>query len=180
MKDTNAFTLIELLIVVGIIAILAAIAVPNFLEAQVRAKVSRAKNDMRAMATALEAYHVDNNAYPDASADFRPLRHVTTPVAFITSLPEDPFPPRNMPPMWARARSYRYGSMPIASAATRWALASDGPDLRNDTQDLTFYPGYSPGLFYGGDPEFPWVLYDPTNGTLSQGDLFRGSDYVPN
>ena len=180
MRCTNAFTLIELLIVVAIIAILAAIAVPNFLEAQVRAKVSRAKNDMRVMGTALEAYHAENNAYPDASADFRPLRHLTTPVAFITSLSQDPFPPRNMPPMWALARSFRYGSMPIASAATRWALASDGPDLQNDTWDLIFYPGYSADLFYGGDPEFPWVLYDPTNGTLSQGDLFLGSDHVPN
>jgi prepilin-type N-terminal cleavage/methylation domain-containing protein len=46
-----AFTLIELLIVVAIIAILAAIAVPNFLEAQVRSKVSRAKADMRSIAT---------------------------------------------------------------------------------------------------------------------------------
>ena len=60
----KAFTLIELLIVVAIIAILAAIAVPNFLEAQVRSKVSRVKSDFRSVATAVEAYRVDNNKYP--------------------------------------------------------------------------------------------------------------------
>ena len=61
----HAFTLIELLIVVAIIAILAAIAVPNFLEAQIRAKVSRVRADHRSISTALETYHIDNNQYPE-------------------------------------------------------------------------------------------------------------------
>ena len=60
----RAFTLIELLIVVAIIAILAAIAVPNFVAAQVRAKVTRTQSDMRTLATGLESYRVDNNEYP--------------------------------------------------------------------------------------------------------------------
>ena len=59
----KGFTLIELLIVVAIIAILAAIAVPNFLEAQTRSKVSRVMSDMRSLATAIEAYRTDYNAY---------------------------------------------------------------------------------------------------------------------
>ena len=60
----HGFTLIELLIVVAIIAILAAIAVPNFLEAQTRAKISRVRADHRTIATGLEVYKVDTNKYP--------------------------------------------------------------------------------------------------------------------
>ena len=60
----SAFTLIELLIVVAIIGILAAIAVPNFLNAQVRAKVANTQADQRSLATAIESYRLDNNMYP--------------------------------------------------------------------------------------------------------------------
>ena len=63
----NGFTLIELLIVIAIIAILALIAVPNFLEAQVRAKVARSMSDMRSLATAIEAFAVDNGVYPEGT-----------------------------------------------------------------------------------------------------------------
>lgn len=113
-KHQKGFTLIELLIVVAIIAILAAIAVPNFLEAQTRSKVSRARTDMRSVATALEAYYVDNNKYPfpHGAAPFRNANgsqrrdgwgvdrtlgfgtlppEVTTPIAYMTSVPVDVF-----------------------------------------------------------------------------------------
>ncbi|MCD6386035.1 prepilin-type N-terminal cleavage/methylation domain-containing protein, partial [Candidatus Sumerlaeota bacterium] len=66
MKRKGGFTLIELLIVVAIIAILALIAVPNFLEAQTRSKVAQVKANMRTVATGLESYFVDNNHYPPA------------------------------------------------------------------------------------------------------------------
>jgi prepilin-type N-terminal cleavage/methylation domain-containing protein len=86
------FTLIELLIVVAIIAILAAIAVPNFLEAQVRAKTARAKADMRTIATGIESYRIDWNRYPPNDGRFysTPLE-LTTPQAYLTSRYPDPF-----------------------------------------------------------------------------------------
>jgi type II secretion system protein G len=93
---TEGFTLIELLIVVAIIAILAAIAVPNFLEAQTRSKVSRVKADMRTYATALEAYAVDWNKYPPntrvGTAMYARYAPLSTPVAYMTNaLLKDPF-----------------------------------------------------------------------------------------
>jgi len=104
--NRKGFTLIELLIVVAIIGILAAIAVPNFLNAQVRAKVSRVYSDIRALGEAIEMYKIDHNTYPGGEKFWESsskwwVHHtyryhvLTTPIAYMTSIPIDPFQTNN-------------------------------------------------------------------------------------
>lgn len=203
MRPHKAFTLIELLIVVAIIAILAAIAVPNFLEAQVRSKVSRTKADMRSVATALEAYVIDNNKYPVDYSDtlvgvtvantfMGRLKYLTTPIAYITTLPEDffaikaaegkaptvsPAPYRQgglvsgaviRPVVYDYAKFDRsphpypdsisvWSEITSSPESVAWALNSPGPDISHH-----LYLGNS-GI----------VIYDPTNGTVSRGQIIR-------
>ncbi|MCC5877205.1 MAG: prepilin-type N-terminal cleavage/methylation domain-containing protein [Candidatus Sumerlaeia bacterium] len=212
----HGFTLIELLIVVAIIAILAAIAVPNFLEAQTRSKVSRARADLRTIATALESYAVDHNRYPPTpffgvTGVLRVVpNNLSTPVAYITTAQmSDPFidrtlgdfeyptaPPNNKSP-WTPCSSgncspyeptnptagWRYyyqsnvdgrrGAGTQAAllqfavpAQGNWVLASLGP---NEVRDVIFGDSANaivPGLDI-------YIPYDPTNGTISEGDIIR-------
>ena len=61
------FTLIELLIVVAIIGMIVAIAIPNLLQAIDRSKQKRTMADLRSVGTAVESYAVDQNFYPRVS-----------------------------------------------------------------------------------------------------------------
>lgn len=198
--NRRAFTLIELLIVVAIIAILAAIAVPNFLEAQTRAKVSRVRADLRTVATALEAYHVDWNRYPPNDGVFNVLPlQISTPIAYLSNVSfADPFSDKENDPIYgALARFYTYqmivspqdamivmaggytppveavdgpGGNPGAFARYgRWRLVSNGPDRqysRAGDPPGPFNP--NPASLRGAD-----IPYDPSNGTISWGNLLR-------
>ena len=201
----RAFTLIELLIVVAIIAILAAIAVPNFLEAQIRAKVSRVKADMRSMATALEAYCVDNNTYPAYSNPAETLTggliSLTTPVSFMSEIPQDAFGPSwyptpSNPHSTRRMSFYELGSGKANVRASgeggiwypnnTWMLESDGPDLTDDTsawQGVELSTSRYPWTYLTGTPEEMRVMsalfYDPTNGTVSRGEVVRAGGIRP-
>ena len=204
MMRQRAFTLIELLIVVAIIAILAAIAVPNFLEAQTRSRVSRVKADERSLATAIESYFVDHNNYPMSdTADMerqnfrrfiewqttRATVSLSTPIAYVTRARfPDPFKPQSagaeeivgdivnyinyfagntaggINNSGARECPFNILTGPNSGDYTRfwptnvWGVASGGPN-RVDEHGVSEFP-FSRGL-----------IYDPTNGTVSAGDI---------
>ena len=169
-KSKTAFTLIELLIVVLIIAILAAIALPNFVEFQVRAKVARVHNDLRTLATALEAYCVDNGEYIphiDSPDEWIPL---TTPIAYISSILMDPFAEQRarnwdfgyvamiyhmepLPPPWGSTLPGGILGNQLFDRGQVWLIWSVGPDLEHNMHICG--------------------AYDPTNGSVSLGDIYR-------
>lgn len=199
---TDAFTLIELLIVVAIIAILAAIAVPNFLEAQVRSKMSRVMSDMRSMSVGIEAYTLDYNRVPlgrlaigtDAyggnsalygslSAEIRDRvaqSRLTTPVAYLSSIPTDVFGNRVPIDDGVFREQFIYQSMetvttPLYQAAHArgytWYLGSRGPaQMEVGGNPLQTLLGNWEFVAANGAVGAP---YDPTNGTVSAGTVTR-------
>ncbi len=230
-RRASGFTLIELLIVVAIIAILAAIAVPNFLEAQTRAKTARVKADMRTLATAIELYAIDHNRPPLGFQEiFRgspppypttrryrnmlgyggnqvlimahPYNLMTTPVAFVTTIPQDPFYVSEFTGRQTDPRDYRirafYTFNTINWRLSKgywhtwkwrashqkghvWGLQGVGPGkvprenppyVQSVLADATYVrvvgTRHNIGPFPGCDG-----IYDPTNGTISTGRMYR-------
>ncbi|MFH1739179.1 MAG: prepilin-type N-terminal cleavage/methylation domain-containing protein, partial [bacterium] len=103
-KEYRGFTLIELLIVVAIIGILAAIAVPNFMNARTRAKVARVRSELRSLAVAIDSYQLDQNEFPwpkynsrfDTANHIANCTELTSPISYMTTVDmDDPFVPRD-------------------------------------------------------------------------------------
>ncbi len=174
MSHTCSFTLIELLIVVAIIGILAAIAVPNFLNAQIRAKVSRVESELRTCSVSIEAYRLDHGYYPTYNnpLDRTPAPHflplnLTTPVAYLSNLFNEVFPARNAPeglpeehefhyfnrrqsPEFVQSREEAYFQKAAGTGnAYEWFAFSHGPDTWGDGCLIPYHS--SNGLTSSGD-----------------------------
>ncbi|NQU42647.1 prepilin-type N-terminal cleavage/methylation domain-containing protein [bacterium] len=221
--DRFAFTLVELLICVAILAILAAIALPHFQRAQVQAKISASRNNQRTLAGAIEIYLVDYGRYPEpvASEDDRygivshlALKSLTTPIAYIGvdsfhdpfgllqinepvtqgagagegALHGDPF--RLPSPSYNTKQSLFYFYYPhiaeiIGDArmySPAYAIVSVGPDLKDSFMVYFPFPESLPQAARQYGICSTWdCVYDPTNGTRSEGDfaLFGGRLSVP-
>lgn len=96
-KQTG-FTLIELMVVVVILAILAAIAVPMLMDRPDEARAVKAKQDISAISSALQLYRLDNFRYPTTDQGLEALvtKPTTEPVPrnwkpYIERLPQDPW-----------------------------------------------------------------------------------------
>jgi len=197
----GGFTLIELLIVVAIIAILAAIAVPNFLEAQTRAKVSRVAADLRSFATAMETYTIDNSkpspvfntvntplpwgdAGDSQAPDGRLNRYhwLTSPIAYLNSPLYDPFAKSSGT---INDRLYIIWSPPGLKENPGPGEGSIGKPsiLFREQKSWNFIDPL--WVVYSAGPDadldrldanyatYGMQDYDATNGTLSDGDIIR-------
>jgi prepilin-type N-terminal cleavage/methylation domain-containing protein len=199
----RAFTLIELLITVAIIAILASIAVPNFLYAQTRTKMARVSSDLRTLATAIEAYTADYNLppldwkvsrgdpmYEGMAPSTSGILHpgysradgvhagLTTPVAYVSDCwVTDPFvkgESLERIPFDQQKYSYNW----FAPENLRGAV----PNTDYAIQKYADYYGcwrlgsIGPDQDYYNGSASPYVasrVYDATNGILSSGNIWR-------
>lgn len=176
-RARRGFTLIELLVSLAILMILAGIALPNYMDAQIRSKVARVKSDMRAIAVALEAYKVENGKYPPSTLipPRRRLIPLTTPMAHLGSIPGDLFELRTRDAN--RNGSFVYSAAPI-DRESRHALISNGPDRIPYNGYLEYYPGYREDIWERPASGYAFVRYDPSNGAVSLGDIWRVSDHA--
>ncbi len=200
MNKRRAFTLIELLIVVAIIGILAAIAVPNFLAAQTRAKVSRVYADMRSIENAIETYRLDNNAFAhyvvsagtngpngqpvSVSMIFQYM--FTTPIAYLSSLdlmnPFDDVRKYRCPPgAAAQDASFSYGGSysywnrrqhsGIPTDKDQWLLVTQGPTSTVICQGFPERNDQNSATYDFND--FRSRIYNLSNGIISEGNIVR-------
>lgn len=131
-RGQSGFTLIEIMVVVVILGILAAIVVPNIMGAPGKARVVKAKQDIRALESALRQYRLDNFQYPTTEQGLKALVQKPTiqpeprnwrSGGYMSRLPTDP---------WGYDYHYRnpgeHGQIDIYSLGRDGRPGGEGPD----------------------------------------------------
>jgi prepilin-type N-terminal cleavage/methylation domain-containing protein len=131
MKNNHGFTLIELMIVVVIIGILAAIAIPNFLSMQDRAREASVRANMHTIQVAFEDFNVlSNGIYPAAAADATPSGDVLSDLLPGAVFPDNPFTAAATPFAWGAAAAATKGACAATTATTtQYVIQGRGTDV---------------------------------------------------
>ena len=120
----SAFTLIEMMIVIVVIAILLGVLLPQFRGTQDEARMQRARAELRTIATALESYYIHNsNAFPTEVQTL--TRLITATPRVISSVPDDPF------------ESATDSSYQLSSNGLYYVVYSTGPDSTEAITDIS-------------------------------------------
>lgn len=121
-RQQAGFTLIEIMVVVVIIGILAALVVPKVMGRPDQAKVTVARGDLKAIASALEMYRLDNRRYPDTQQGLEALVQRPpsgadnwNPEGYLGRLPVDPW-----------GKPYLYLAPGSKGAYDLWSYGADG------------------------------------------------------
>ena len=121
MRSKKAFTIIEILVVISVIAILMGIAIPRIKGMQDAAKIVKVNKELKTLQTAMESYYINHNkTYPPDVDAFAATYLVPAFPSYFSAPPNDPFA--------ATPAEYKYLLSPDGKYYVMWSVGASGED----------------------------------------------------